>query len=359
MTWIDAGRFRYVRLVATRGRQLVAVFAILGLVTASVAVLGIVSPPMETVDETTSATVVSTEGTTAATVTGESELYERGTVLRDSPVYLTPIAPELTITVETTVSDGRSADVTQQLALVYRAEQDGETFWRDSTVLARENGSVSGGPVTASATVNVDDVRQRLRTITRETGPRTKVHAVVTHRAEYRTGEHEDELTGTAPLSVSEQTYSLRGNLDASRTHLEQEDVTRPIPERTHSLLGGDLTVAKWSIWAGVLALAFWIVAVHAAVVARRSHDLAALERRFERQRFAEWISRGEVPSEVGDRQIAIDSLTDLVDVAIDADRRVIYDPDRGLYVVVDDGVAYTYVPDSEFAVVDLFQDKT
>ena len=344
MSWITAGRLRYERLVAARGRSVVLALVLLGVVAAGVTVVGIASPPTETSRVATDTAEVTATGSDSATVTGESELYDRGEVVRDSPAYLTDAAPELTVTAETSVSGSRSATVTQELVLTYRAKRDGETYWQESVPIGHEEGEADDEPSTVSATVNVADVRDRIETIREETGSRTTVSAEVTHRAAYETETRSGELRSSAALSISDRTYSLGDGLGASDVYHDRETVTRPAEDRTTVVF--DVAVASWSLWTAPLALVGLLGAGHAAAVRRRDPDPRAVERRIERQRFAEWVSHGEVPDDVADRRVAIASLEDLVDVAIDADRRVVYDQAAERYVVIDGAVAYVYVPD-------------
>jgi hypothetical protein len=65
-----------------------------------------------------------------------------------------------------------------------------------------------------------------------------------------------------------------------------------------------------------------------------------------ERDSFGEWISTGRVPPVGDDRVVTVDSLTGLVDVAIDSERRVIEDTDSGTFVVLDDATRYEFRPD-------------
>ncbi|ESS07721.1 MAG: hypothetical protein A07HN63_02450, partial [uncultured archaeon A07HN63] len=67
------------------------------------------------------------------------------------------------------------------------------------------------------------------------------------------------------------------------------------------------------------------------------------------RQRFNEWISTGEFPSEREyDETVLVDDLEGLVDVAIDTNKRVIEDDQLGVFTVLDDAYIYIYVqPDS------------
>lgn len=192
--------------------------------------------------------------------------------------------------------------------------------------------------------MNVADVRDRIETIREETGSRTTVSAEVTHRAAYETEARSGELRSSAALSINDRTYSLGDGLGASDVYHDRETVTRPAEDRTTVVFG--VAVASWSLWTAPLALLGLLGAGHAAAVRRRDPDPRAVERRIERQRFAEWVSHGEVPDDVADRRVAIASLGDLVDVAIDADRRVVHDQAAERYVVIDGAVAYVYVPD-------------
>jgi hypothetical protein len=67
------------------------------------------------------------------------------------------------------------------------------------------------------------------------------------------------------------------------------------------------------------------------------------------RQRFTEWITTGEFPSEREyDETVLVDDLEGLVDVAIDTNKRVIEDTQLGVFTVLDDAYIYIYVqPDS------------
>ena len=45
----------------------------------------------------------------------------------------------------------------------------------------------------------------------------------------------------------------------------------------------------------------------------------------------------------IGDYHVSLDTLEDVVDVAIDTNERVVHDEQRGLFAVVNDGVVYYY----------------
>jgi hypothetical protein len=86
--------------------------------------------------------------------------------------------------------------------------------------------------------------------------------------------------------------------------------------------------------------------AKHRDVLAPPEGERARLAVAREREEFDDWISSGSLPAPLLDRpRVEIDSLEDLVDVAIDSDRRVIEDRDRGAFFVADGELLYRYDP--------------
>ncbi len=60
-------------------------------------------------------------------------------------------------------------------------------------------------------------------------------------------------------------------------------------------------------------------------------------------QRFREWITEGSAEILERQRKVKIYSLEGLVDLAIDLNKRVIYDSERGMYYVLTEDMAYLY----------------
>lgn len=73
--------------------------------------------------------------------------------------------------------------------------------------------------------------------------------------------------------------------------------------------------------------------------------DPEAIKVRIDRERCSEWISEGWIRQPIGGQDVMMMSLEDLVYVAIDSKERVIHDPDRELYAIMDEGMLYYYDP--------------
>ncbi|WP_171052385.1 DUF5305 domain-containing protein [Haloterrigena sp. H1] len=154
---------------------------------------------------------------------------------------------------------------------------------------------------------------------------------ILEFHTEYDTGRHQGTITTTAPVTITEEAYWIDGSLSDSATNSYQSGITRTTESRSPALIGG-LSVL------GTLALA------GAVLVTRRSPaDIDAARRAVHEQRYAEWISQGSIPMWIGDYHVALDTLEDVVDVAIDTNERVVHDQQRDLFAVLNDGVIYYY----------------
>ncbi|MFB6232633.1 MAG: DUF5305 family protein, partial [Haloarculaceae archaeon] len=81
------------------------------------------------------------------------------------------------------------------------------------------------------------------------------------------------------------------------------------------------------------------------AVIARKVPDIDAAELRAEaeHEEYSEWISEGELVLDATNEYVYVSSVEDLVNVAIDTDKRVIHDSDLSVYTVTDGEVIYYY----------------
>lgn len=322
-------------LVASRG--LAVALALLLLAAASGGAAGIAYANADSSYTVTEREHVQTFRLTAndsAVVTGDTPLWEQGTVLRNKPVYLTDVSPDLTVTSVTRTPDDTEVRISHRVALVVEASVGGERLWRDRWPLATTNTTVTDGRHVAETTVDVPATIERLERLRRELSDSVTLSTRLRIRTSYESDRYAGSLSGTVPIALGTESYSIGSFQPAERSHAEtttrRETATdEPLP--TTTLLGG------------ATALLSVLGAVVAVVGARRLDDPERLYRELERRRLDEWISSGAVPNEALENPIRLDSLTDLVDVAIDANERVVHDEARGIYAVIDGSTTYTY----------------
>lgn len=288
-----------------------------------------------------------------ATVQRSTQAFAAGTVLENRSAYLFSVAPELTVThVFSHGGDAGPATVATNATLVARSvgeTDDGQVeYWRVSEQLDRSQTTVQPGASRRfTTTVNVSEHRNLTRQIETELGGtpgRIQIFLLVTTRAETelanetRTAERTDRLS----LDPRSNAYAVSANVTGQRTAATvSETVTVPVESNPARIYGGALFALLWLGVAGIL-----VYADRVNRLAVPPETVTAIETRQSRATFDEWISVGTVPEpSSGDRRVEMATLTDLVDVAIDSERRVIEDADADRFVVIDGRTWYYYEP--------------
>lgn len=330
-------RLRVALLVRRYGPLLALALGVVGmLLIGSAGWLAATPPTTEVTDETHRQTVVTNVSTTAV-ASGNSSLYPEGRVLRDQAVYLPATTGPPRITPTVSVPGGGNVTVSQRLVLTYTASHDGEVFWNNSRTLARDATTTSSGRTDLQAPLNLTTITDRRQAVSREIGGAGTVDVDLRLEVEYSTGRYNGSMTVPIPLELTDQWVRI-GTPTESRTHSTPVARTVTVPHRPAGMVGGLRYAGGGLLLAGLLTGA-------GTVALRRSPDTGPAEQ-LARVRYASWISEGQLPDDAGEVEVRIDSLPDLVDVAIDAGSRVIYDPDVERFVVLDGRTAYLYEPD-------------
>lgn len=325
------------------------------------AALAYTAPPeTEQVTEQTDEQSFTTTLNTSAAVTDNTTLYRSDRRLSNMPVYLIGASPEVTIEARTEVPDDRAVKVTQQITLELSATRDGEAFWSETRTLASQAKRVTDGDLVTETTVDVREIRRdRLDEIRSELGRAGNLQVTVHVDTVYEAGKYQGSLAVTAPTEIRDRVYTIDAPQSDERSHATsvtrtttdsgaQITVGTPLSENATGVAGtlsglGQVTVPKDSALRGALGAVALIVTLVTWRVYSRLPDRSVLERAYDRARYSEWISRGRIPVSGSREQIPVESLADLIDVAIDSNKRIIHDPQQSRYVVLDGRVAYVY----------------
>ncbi len=309
-----------------------------------------VDPGTETETQVVSTWTIGTEHDHAAEVTEPNTVFPVGTQLADRDTYFTRIAPELDVEVVTSYEAATAEDVTVETdsTLVLRNAEDGVVYWEETEPLAAETTTDLDGDDDAaiSFTLNSTAIDEEVSAIDDELGasPGTTETFVVTDVTVDGTLNGESVVRDTSVefgIDHGGDTYTV----DDPGPSTESADQTETVEvERTYGPLR---TVGS------PLLLLVGLAGASGIVYARREGALelteaerAYLEYRDERSEFDEWITRIRLPSSVHDRpEATAESLTDLVDFAIDNDVGVVEDPETGAYHAVSGQFIYTYRP--------------
>lgn len=150
------------------------------------------------------------------------------------------------------------------------------------------------------------------------------------------------DFVNSLPLTLQQVSFSIPKSQDAAVEVLLSGDENsaksqRPLLEAVYSNL------LPISINTALLVLLLILV-----LMGNMDKSKAAIEHR----RFKEWITEGRV--QVNDKfKINILSLEGLVDLAIDLDKRVIFDPKESKYYVLEENIVYIYDSENSLDVLD------
>ncbi|MFP9060147.1 DUF5305 domain-containing protein [Natrialbaceae archaeon A-chndr2] len=315
-------------LIAQHGRSILIALLVLGAVALLATGWVIATPGTTTVTEEIGQQTVETEVETSAKVV-ESGLWEEGTHLENNPAYITNATPELQVTAETSMPTDDTR-VSHAIQLKYEASRDGQAFWDDTVTLEPTEAFATNQRAVTQTTIDVEAVAERVTELEDELAGISTVDIELVVVTSYDTGTHEGTQTASTPFVLTGETYYLEEHPSSSDTHpLTQTSEQTESP--SSALLGALVLVALGSFGGA------------AFVNARSDVDVEHARQRIHEQRYAEWISQGSLPMWIGDEQVSLDTLEDVVDVAIDTNERVIQDRSRGLFAVVSDGVVYYY----------------
>jgi biopolymer transport protein ExbD len=321
------------------------------------------APPETTqVTQQTDVQSFTTTVNASAAVTGNTTLYDADDRLSNMPVYLLSASPEMTLRAHADVPDDRAVEVTQQVTMELYATKDEEVFWTETKTLAKDSQQVTDGSLVTETTINVSDIRRG-----RLTEVQPEVNNVGTLRAKlhvdtvYSSDKYQGHLTVTTPVEITDRAYSVETPQSDEASHATP--VTRTLQRSGDSItfgapaavngttqagLGavfgsGPTTVPKASAIQGGIGLGGLLIALAIWRFYRRNPEWQDLKQSYDKARYGEWISLGTVPDGDEYEKVAISGLTDLLDIAIDSNKRIIHDADRALYAVVDNGIVYEY----------------
>jgi len=283
------------------------------------------------------------------TVTRDTEVFTAGEELTNRSLYFTTVSPELngTYTVSHDNTDGTAAVTSTDLSLIIRAveERNGNqvVHWqtRDSLETLDAVEVTDGGSTAATVSVDIPAILNRTEAIQndlRAAPGQTAVLLVADTTVESSVaGEtFTDTRTDRIEIVPGQDVYRVSATTAGASSYDATEQVTRTI-EPTRLELYGEPALCVL----GLFCMAFLGTARRRGWLAVTERERVRAEFEHSRDDFDEWISAARIPDADGRTPVPTDSLVDLVDIAIDSDRRVLEDGDQ--YAVLVDSEIYTY----------------
>lgn len=282
----------------------------------------------------------------AVTVQQETTVFSSGQRLEDRPLYFTTVAPELdgTYTLSYENTDGNPVSVEATFSRVVRSVEnvDGQavTHWQNQTQIRNVTADLAdGGEQTTTVSVDIPTTQQRISDIEGDLNsdvgePEILLTVDVALETTLNGETLSAALTDRIEIVPEENLYRVQATEGEGTTEETTERVTVSSSPSTFTVVGGSLLALVGLVGAVALLLSRDRLAVSGGERERYEFETA-------RDDLDRWISRGAVPSLDDRTEVPVDTLDDLVDVAIDSDRRVI--ESDGRFAVLLDGAAYTY----------------
>lgn len=325
---------RLQRLIAVYGAVIAAALVVVGVVALFGAWSAFTAMPTQQETVEINQQTVGTSLDSEAVVTGNSSLYEQGRVLRNSPVYFLEANPFLTLVLNTTGPADEPLTVNQSVTLEFRATRDGEAFWSERRPIMSREETTTDGLVQSTTSVNVTLIRDLVAEKRSAVSDVGILQSNLVVRVQYETGRYSGSFTAETSFVFSERAYWLAEDVAESRDH--SETVTRTVAAETNPLE-----------WVGPALLGLVALLGAAGVVLYQQRlDALSIQTQLYRSRYEEWISDGEFPTGTEKKYVRINSLEDLVDVAIDTNKRVLYDEELDIYAVIDADIIFYFSTD-------------
>lgn len=305
----------------------------------------------ETVTEQQTAGVwtVESEFEHGTTVQRETAVFSPGDELDNRPLYFTTAMPELEgrYTISHENPEGTTATASIELTLVIQSvettDNGEEIHWQVREPLSETTDFTigEGNTRTETVTIEIPPIRDRIDSIENDLGASPgETEVLVTADTELESTIAGEQLTDTRTdrleIVPDGAVYRVSAGEQTQQSHEATEEVRRTIEPSRLAQYGGPLLVALGVLSILVLTVANWLGLL--AVSDREQQHRSFV---IDRKDFDKWISNARIPEGSDRTTVPADSLSDLVDIAIDSDRRVIEDGDR--YAVLVDDIMYTY----------------
>lgn len=313
-----------------------AILVVLALAAGGLAVVTYGDVPTETVVEETDVERFAVESHTEATVDGSNiTLYSPGERLVDMPVYFHEESPRMDLILSVAGPSGTDIDI--RVTAELEATRDDRTFYEETIVIAADQQTLETGDAELIAPVDVPRIIDRVDQVSERTVGVGSLDRTISVVVEYESERYAGTLEDEVEIVLTGQGYWLDVNPADDRRH--SETITHEVEldrDRTSLLTYGGV------------ALVLLVLGIALGSYSMREIDTEALETAIARSEFDEWISSGEIPTRASKQYVKVASLEDVVDIAIDSNKRVIHDPNLDAFGVIDGDLVYYFAPGAD-----------
>lgn len=308
------------------------------------------NPPIEREEVIVAAWSEETILSHQARVTEPNLVFEQDQTLLDRPVYFSRVSPILEGQQDYSYAASDDGNLTVETVVRVRLRSvspEGNVYWQRSDAIdrSRVEGLAPGEIATTTTALNVTDVVNTLEQTEASLGATlgaTEIRVVFdtsvsgTVNGEDIQTQHADSIL----VEPSSGSFSVQADEGVQERYERTETVES---KGTHGPL---LRYGSFGVLFISLAGMTGLIGLNRTGRLTPSKDDLSTIGTSERDEAQDWISTVSVPDEALETiAIPVDSLSDLVDIAIDTNERVLEDDDRKAFYVLDNTIHYVYLP--------------
>jgi len=278
----------------------------------------------------------------SAEVIFDNPVYERGTVLSDMAGYFYTISPvadiEYLFSYSPTLQDSMVQVDTETILRIQSLNDENTPYWTKELPLSTSSFSLEGSSSGSDEIVlDAADIYSSTVEIEETVGTssgRIIGYVVTTANMEGYISSTEINLQTISTLPVYFRSEYYYPDLENASSSIETKNFySISEVERNRDIMDLWMQLA-------IIAVGF-IVFIYAVAMGRSKGEYGHSE-------FKDWISDGSFPGGDWDKEIYIPVLKDLVDIAIDTGKRVIYDKEENIFFVIDGSTLYFLLIDEK-----------
>jgi len=277
----------------------------------------------------------------SAEVLNYNPIYDVGEVLSGMAGYFYSISPimdiDFNLIFEPSIENSSANVSTTTILIVQSLDDDDVPFWSKELLLSSSSDVLDGSSSHHdSFSIDTTDIKMIDLEVWDLVGGSTgntvgQIITTVTLDGHISNTEIIEEKEYVVPINFRKDYYSV-----------ENEESSEPVKNSYFSIAKIDSKRGFEDLWRQLAIIGGGFIVLILALYMGRDRDPK------DYSEFKDWVSEGNYPDGDWEKEIFIPNLRDLVDVAIDTGKRVIYDKDEDIFFVIDNNIIYFLVSEED-----------
>ena len=275
----------------------------------------------------------------------KNPIWEEGRLLENRPVYFKEISPNVTIGFSFDINPNNTIVGSYNSKLIFESVEGNNTYWRKEEILQEKDFKSEEGKLIETIELSIPRLEEKLKRIQEgikfyRGNKEIKLNSIVNYKTEVNGKNVTKNREFVLPINLQGASYEIQPEEFEGK-----EDITVKVKEEEKikpSLFDKILYSSTPMVLIFLLSV-FTVIKVKIDVP--NSEEIEELKIRKDHEEYEEMISSGRKPNNIDMKRIEIETLEDLVKIAIDTEERVIHDEDNSMYFVIHGNTFYSFNP--------------